>query len=247
MYPPGQRGVVPGPVQGWFRRTLEQNQAGGCPQGRVCGCQNLISGKARVTEEKKKTANWSSRQSHHAIPEEGENAEGSHLSFPCPRVFLNYRFKSRGGTEQKDPALRCPSSRRRFPFRSCYTGWKGVPPLLPPSCLWPWCQGIDGHRALRGTNRPKSSRGVDQSRAGSSVLFANGWIVQHREWKRHIFHYVRFWFRAAWSKPTQNTDSLPLCKYSFWLLSFLSEFFFQGFQGDPRPRSIQMFQIHRKS
>lgn len=44
----------PGPLSAWFGRTLEPNQAGGRPRGRVGGCQDLISGKERVTEEKRK-------------------------------------------------------------------------------------------------------------------------------------------------------------------------------------------------
>lgn len=129
---------------------------------------------------------------------------------PATELFLNYRFKSCRGTEQKDLAARCLSSRRRFPFRSCYTGCSGVPPLRHSSR-----QPQVGERGLGATaltvagpslgcphqRRPvftppgaKSSRGVDPSRTHPycCVRLAPSASLIKTSASRHVFHHVRF-------------------------------------------------------
>lgn len=74
---------------------IGRNTAWGCPQGRACGCQNLIIGKAHVTEEKKKTVNWATCQNHHTISGALENAKGKPDLLPLRLIVcLNYCLTS---------------------------------------------------------------------------------------------------------------------------------------------------------
>lgn len=125
-------------------------------------------------------------------------------------LFLNYRFKSCRGTEQKDLAARCLSSGRRFPFRSRYTGWSSVPPLPHSSC-----QPRVGERGLGATaltvagpshrcphqrrliftpSGAKSSRVVDPSRTHPycCVRLAPSASLIKTSPSRQVFHDVRF-------------------------------------------------------
>lgn len=121
---------------------------------------------------------------------------------PARELFLNYRFKSCRGTEQKD--LRCPSPRRRFPFRSRYTGWSSVPPLRHSSCQPRVGEGGLGATALTVAGpslRPvftpsgaKSSRGVDPSPTHPYCcvqLAASASLIKTSP-SRHVFHDERF-------------------------------------------------------
>lgn len=129
---------------------------------------------------------------------------------PAQELFLNYRFKSCGGTEQKDLAARCLSSRRRFPFRSRYTGWSSVPPLRHSSCqsrvderglgasvltvTGPSLRCPHHRRPVFRPSGAKSSREVDPSRTHPycCVRLAPPALLIKTSPSRHVFHDVCF-------------------------------------------------------